>query len=361
MPLAPRLPDPVRADRPTLTIAIPTYNRARFLQLTMERIQAQRSALVPGQVELLVCDNHSGDGTPSILATAARSDPSIRIVRNATNIGPDANMRTCFEQAQGRYVWILGDDDFPAPGLLERLLPLLGQDSYGLVYLRPYGYDEDFDAERPAGLRRVKRYDSLAPFLRRVGAHLTFISSIIVSKEILEGCMVFDAPTENLLQLEIYLAAGRLGSHFLDAGHYSVVCKRNNSGGYDYADVFATRFSAVLRRHAALGLPQAAIDALTGAMLLRYYPQYLMAMRWRRQDVSAAYEKFAACYHGRWQFSVILAPIFFWPRPLALVWGGFWTAVGRSIGGDFLRGLAFAYSALRRRLAVMDNCLGRNG
>lgn len=338
-------------NTPTLTIAIPTYNRAGYLRLTLERIQAQRSGAMADAVELLVCDNHSSDGTQAVLDAAKCVDSSIRIVRHDENIGPDRNMRACFELATGRYVWILGDDDFPAPGLLAELLPALMERDYGLVYLRPYGYDDIDASGRPPAIGGMRRYADVAPFLRRVGAHLTFISSMIVSKALLAGVDVFDAPTQNLLQLDIYLSACLRASQFLYVARYAVVCKRNNSGGYDFAEVFATRLFQIMQRYRDRGLPQRAVDALFGAMLLRYYPQYIVLMRWKRQaGVDAAYVRFEQCFGNRRLFRYFLAPIFKLPRPMALIWGGVCTLIGRSVGGDFLRGVVFAWRSAGRYL-----------
>lgn len=337
--------------KPILTIAIPTFNRADFLSHTLERIQAQRSAMENGKVELLVCDNHSDDSTPDVLRAFQALDPSIRITRHNTNIGPDHNTAACFMLAHGRYVWLLGDDDFPVDGLLARLVPFLEESKFGLVYLKPYGYDVDPLAEYPSGLGGAHEYTNLAAFLYRVGAHLTFISSIVVYKDLVADLDFLACEANNLLQLEIYLAAAERSSNYLCMSHYSVACKRNNSGGYDFAEVFVTRLGAVVERHVRQGMPVAAAHALSKAMLLRYYPQNVLFMRLRRDEkLQASYLKFLHNFKNKVLFWIVVAPIFNLPRWPAIAWGGTWTLVGRGLGGDMTRGIKFCYSGLKRAL-----------
>jgi len=338
------------SERPTLTIAIPTFNRASFLSHTLERIQAQRSAIGNDKVELLVCDNHSDDSTPDVLRAVQALDLSVRVIRHDTNIGPDHNIATCFMRARGRYVWILGDDDFPVDGLLMYLIPILEKADYGLVYLKPYGYDADPIAERPLSRGGEREYTNLADFLYRVGAHLTFISSILVCKDCVEKRDYLTHESNNLLQLEIYLAAAKRSSKYLYISRYSVSCKRNNSGGYDFTEVFVNRLSAAIDRHLRQHIPEAA-RALRNAVLLRYYPQNVLLMRLRRdKKTQSNYLQFRKAFKTNAIFWVVVAPIFNLPRWPAIAWGGAWMLLGRSLGGNLTNGIQFAYHRLRRAL-----------
>ncbi|MBU6441162.1 MAG: glycosyltransferase [Betaproteobacteria bacterium] len=95
----------------TLTIGIPTWNRAETLRDCVERIAPQVAPLA-GQVEILVADNASPDETPEVLASLAARHPFLRFVRNASNVGADGNYIRLLEAARGRYLWLFGDDDF---------------------------------------------------------------------------------------------------------------------------------------------------------------------------------------------------------------------------------------------------------
>lgn len=123
-------------DNLLLSLCIPTYNRLSYLRellpsLIAEVNKANQTAV---QVELLISDNASTDGTDTYLKGV--SDPALRIGRNATNIGGDRNFMACVERASGEYVWLFGDDDLIEPGAVVRILKLLSGKHPDLVILR---------------------------------------------------------------------------------------------------------------------------------------------------------------------------------------------------------------------------------
>lgn len=109
------------ASVPWLTVAIPCFNSAPTLD------EAVRSAL--GQsgdfsLEVLVSDNASGDATPEILRRF-EGPAGFRWVRQAENLGMEANFRFCLEGAKGEWLLFLGADDTLEPGALARALDVL--------------------------------------------------------------------------------------------------------------------------------------------------------------------------------------------------------------------------------------------
>ncbi len=98
-----------------VTIGISTYNR---LALTFP--EALRSALAQTypQVEVVVCDNASTDGTDAFML--AQSDSRLRYHRHGSNIGANGNFNACLELARGAYFLLLHDDDVLDPTFVER-------------------------------------------------------------------------------------------------------------------------------------------------------------------------------------------------------------------------------------------------
>ncbi|MEK6779826.1 MAG: glycosyltransferase, partial [Candidatus Deferrimicrobiota bacterium] len=74
---------------PLLTIAVPTYNRARTLDLCLSRIAVQIKGR-EDQVELIVANNCSTDGTDAVVEKHLACGVPIRYLRHERNIGPDA-------------------------------------------------------------------------------------------------------------------------------------------------------------------------------------------------------------------------------------------------------------------------------
>src|ERR1700761_2957361 len=126
------LSNPNSTDRPLLTIAIPTFNRAQDLLAALTVLEPQLAAYP--QVEVLVSDNASADDTPQVLAVAqerfAAQGIRLEIQRHAENIGSDANFVSCYHRARGSFFWLCGDDDLIVPGGLTQLMPHL-QDAAG--------------------------------------------------------------------------------------------------------------------------------------------------------------------------------------------------------------------------------------
>jgi hypothetical protein len=99
----------VTAPRPKLSICIPTYNRARYLETAFAAILEE--ADVGCSFEILVSDNHSTDDTPEVIAAWSRRYPQIRSVRQPKLIGYIDNYLSVHRLAIGEYAVYLADDD----------------------------------------------------------------------------------------------------------------------------------------------------------------------------------------------------------------------------------------------------------
>ncbi len=100
--------------RPTVTVAIPTHNRAKSIGNAIQSVLDQTFT----DLELLVLDDASTDETAAVYASF--DDPRLRYLKNPTNIGMTANWNRGFELARAPYVSLLHDDDTWSPGFLER-------------------------------------------------------------------------------------------------------------------------------------------------------------------------------------------------------------------------------------------------
>lgn len=117
---------PAEPKAPLLTVAIPTHQRKRWLQGCLERVLSQASKLPPGLIEVLVSENAGADGSWDWLQEQAVRHPGLlRVHRNARNIGAEGNFRQLPGMSTGRYLWLLGDDDYLDEGALARIVELL--------------------------------------------------------------------------------------------------------------------------------------------------------------------------------------------------------------------------------------------
>jgi len=65
----------LNATPPAVSVVVPTFNRSRLLERTLQSLAAQRAA---PPFEVLVVDNNSSDGTRDVVESCARGWPSLR-------------------------------------------------------------------------------------------------------------------------------------------------------------------------------------------------------------------------------------------------------------------------------------------
>jgi glycosyltransferase involved in cell wall biosynthesis len=129
---------------PQLSICITTYNRAGWLSVALRNLVRLLPSPRP-DVEIVVVDNFSSDDTPEVVQPHL-SRPDLRYIRNPKNVGMLGNLRVTANQARGNYVWVLGDDDLPFTGSVERVLRAISDNpGAALIYLN-YTYTRETDS-----------------------------------------------------------------------------------------------------------------------------------------------------------------------------------------------------------------------
>jgi glycosyltransferase involved in cell wall biosynthesis len=139
---------------PTVSVGMPVYNGEAFVKSAIDAILAQTF----GDLELVISDNASEDGTEEICREAARLDSRIRYLRADENRGAAWNYNNVFKASTGRFFRWAAHDDLCAPTHLERCVQALteGDPSIVLAYPRATVVDENgvwqADYDEPFGL-----------------------------------------------------------------------------------------------------------------------------------------------------------------------------------------------------------------
>jgi glycosyltransferase involved in cell wall biosynthesis len=89
----------VSEGSPALSIGLTVRNGRNFIERCIESILSQDFT----DLELVVCDNASDDGTIRMLDDYARADPRIRLSANQVNIGSHENMMRVLEASRGTF------------------------------------------------------------------------------------------------------------------------------------------------------------------------------------------------------------------------------------------------------------------
>jgi abequosyltransferase len=325
----------MQPNRPLLTIAIPTYNRQQYLTELLSVLEPQVAA--HPEVELLVADNGSPDGTTNVVQGFIARGVKIRYHRHAENVGPDANFIYCLTSAQGKYFWLCGDDDIIVPGTLDELMGHLAQEEFDLVYMTNYGFRQDFIAEREHDplSRRFHRIASERHFSKAVNIMFSFISTMIVNKDRLQEIPHEDPAAfvnSNLSQLSWTLPLLRKHRRSLVLWNRPVAGRHGNAGGYALGEVFGKTLLDVMSRCLPDRPDLAAI--IINFTLRRWLPSIVYAMRRdgnQKLALDSAHLALQQAYGRNFRFWLFAYPVLVLPLPLAGLWFKAGAAVSKAI------------------------------
>lgn len=103
----------------SLSIVVPAYNEAESIATTID--DALRiGASVARELEVLVCNDGSGDETAQIIAQAAARDRRVRLLDRHLNAGIEASMRALYLNARHDWVFLMSADrQWPMTTLVE--------------------------------------------------------------------------------------------------------------------------------------------------------------------------------------------------------------------------------------------------
>ncbi|AFL89555.1 glycosyl transferase [Terriglobus roseus DSM 18391] len=326
------MPEMAEQAKPLLTLAVPTYNRARFLDEFLQELLPQLAELSASgradEIELVVSDNASTDDTPQVLEAAVAASPvPIRVTRQPENIGSDRNFIWCFEHARGKYFWLFGDDDILRKGSLTVILDSLKAAEYDLVFLAPATFYSDWRKEwapDPFG-RGAQEIHSARHIARLINVGITFITGYISNRDRLltmgaESPKAFEGT--NLTQLSWCLPLLRDHRRSLVLWQRLVVGRAMNSGGYNVADVFGERFLSVVARllpdHSEIA------DIFKNFALRRWFPATLVELRERSEknqrtgvEGSGSGDTLRRLFGSNFRFWLFTWPVLELPLPAA--------------------------------------------
>jgi GT2 family glycosyltransferase len=183
----PRITRPSRSavGSPRVSVVIPCYNYGHFLPASVGSALAQEDV----DVDVLIVDDASPDGSGDVADALAADDPRVRVHRNVSNQGNIRTYNIGLAQVEGKYVFLLSADDMLTPGALSRAVRLMeANPSVGFTYGRSIEFSDD--PPPPARLRPRswfvwKGEDWLQDSCRR-GWNLIASSDAVVRRTVLE-------------------------------------------------------------------------------------------------------------------------------------------------------------------------------
>lgn len=115
-----------------ISVCIPHYNRSRYLLAVLDSIRVQDYP----EVEVIISDDCSTDDSAEVIPkyiASIQGSTQVRFnyIRQPKNLGYDGNLRAALGAGQGKYLFVLGNDDaLPENDTLSKLAGILAQLNY---------------------------------------------------------------------------------------------------------------------------------------------------------------------------------------------------------------------------------------
>jgi hypothetical protein len=130
---------------------MPSLNQAEFLEAALESVFSQSYS----NLELVVADGGSTDGSLSVLESRQSMEPRLRVF-SGKDTGPAQALNKALRSVRGSLIGWLNSDDLYAPGAIQRAVAAFDENP---TWLMVYGHGQHIDAlGRPTGV-----YPTLPP------------------------------------------------------------------------------------------------------------------------------------------------------------------------------------------------------
>lgn len=171
-----------------LSVVMPTYNRVDMLRYTLSLLKEQ-VLRNKDNVELIICNNASTDGTKEFLEEVYEKEHYFKLVHYDDRVDIGLSITRSINNASGRYFLLWSDDDVPGPSMIDVLVDALKRhpDVACITFNRLQGYSEPKEtAFHSCGLLYKdystfeKLYESSEEFVTERWRGMTFLSADLV-------------------------------------------------------------------------------------------------------------------------------------------------------------------------------------
>jgi acetyltransferase-like isoleucine patch superfamily enzyme/glycosyltransferase involved in cell wall biosynthesis len=255
-----------------LSICIPTFNRAQFLQRTLQSIVDQVVFITSDSIEVVISDNCSDDETEPLSLQFSQAYPGkIRYFRNATNVGGDANFEMALTRGNGAFLKLHNDNLLVRNGSLTELLKVITATRAE----QPIIFCTNGNNNIVGGPIAV--CNSMNAFVQHVSFFSTWIGGFGIWKEQFEKIPDFSVNAHlHLVQTDILfrlLATGKRAIVLYDVYFHGLDIGRK--GGYNIAEVFGQNYLSILKKYLTTGtLEDAVFQSEKKTILLRHIIPY---------------------------------------------------------------------------------------
>jgi len=151
------------SECPLVSIGFGTYKGVDYIEKALTCLTAQSYR----NIELIISDNGSTDGSGDVCRTFASKDARIKLYRHDRNIGIPSNFNFLLQKATGKYFMWAADDDLWHRDFVSTLVQALEENPNAASAMSPVMFVDD-NEKRIEGLAKQERtdYSSSTPFQR---------------------------------------------------------------------------------------------------------------------------------------------------------------------------------------------------
>lgn len=119
----------------SVSIIVPCYNEQESLPLFYDAFLGLKE-LMPTDLELILVNDGSKDGTLSVIKSLAEKDPSIKYISFSRNFGKESAIYAGLQASTGDYTAIMDADLQDPPSLLPEMYRIITEEGYDSVATR---------------------------------------------------------------------------------------------------------------------------------------------------------------------------------------------------------------------------------
>ncbi len=255
-----------------LTIAIPTFNRAPFLETNLLYLLAQYK----NNFKIIVQDNASTDNTKNVIDKYIDLGLPIEYEKNSKNLGWTKNFEICFKKCQTKYIMLIGDDDYLVDGGIKLILDNLKNSNPDLLFVKAFATNKKVKSHLFSTKESIINREE---FLLNTILQFRLISSHVINSKYIKRVKSYEGNFAHLHPILISLRDGKKFIYIKD----KVVGSFPNNSEFDleanFSDVYVNEFFTVFRRYLNNVLNKKYHNKIEDQMLKYYYPKLILKSR----------------------------------------------------------------------------------
>lgn len=191
-----------------LSICIPTFKNTETVIENIKFLQKEISSF-GGDCEIVISENFSTNSDREALLKTV-SDGYVKVICNTYNVGFSRNLFTALNSASGKYILLMGDDDFLDEGLLHEIYMHINFNEEKSLFFVPL--------DSTPNPEKIKKQDLLSWVFMRSGSMM----GIVFHRD---AIYLDDVHLDNSIYTQIHLAMLAVLRHGYSQPSFSSVIK----------------------------------------------------------------------------------------------------------------------------------------